>query len=52
MLCCVACVQLVSQLVFPLIVLFWYVVVACHVAGLSQTLSLAQECGREAAYCL
>lgn len=37
------------ELVFSLAVLFWYVVVACNVAGLGQTLSLAQECRHEAA---
>lgn len=42
--------QLQYELAFPLALLFWYVVVACHVAGRGQTLSLAQECGHEAAY--
>lgn len=42
--------QLQYELAFPpRCSYFWYVVVACHVAGLGQTLSLAQECGHEAA---
>lgn len=41
--------QLQYELVFLLAVLFWWVVVACHVARLGQTLSLAQECGHAAA---